>query len=50
MRVFARPIISSTRSLRPKQALGGGGGNSPEGVLCEGKIVYSVVLGRADLA
>ena len=34
LRFSARPIIVSISSSRPKQALGGGGGNSPGVTVC----------------
>ena len=44
VRVSANPTILSISSSRPKQILGGGGGNSPEGMLCKGKTVGPVVF------
>ena len=43
VRSSARPMILSISSSRPKQALGGGGGSSPGGILCESKTVCPMV-------
>ena len=50
VRVSARSMIVSISSSRPKQTLGGGGGNSPGGVLCKSQNVVWMVSEIADLA
>jgi len=50
VKVSARPMILSISSSRPKHTLGGGGGDSPGGILCKRKTVNCMVSEIADLA
>ena len=50
VRFTARPTIFSINSSRPKQALGGGGGDSSAGMLCKCKTAGCVVFEKTDLA
>ena len=49
VRFSARPVIFSISSSRPKQALGGGGGDSPEGMLHKCKTGNTMVFEVANL-
>lgn len=49
-RVSTRPMILLISSSRPKHTLGGGGSNSPEGMLCESRTVDPTVFEIVDLA
>ena len=49
VRLSVRWMILPINSSRPKQALGGGGGNSPGGILYKGKTVGPMVFEMADL-
>ena len=49
VRLSARPITFSISSSRPKQALGGGGGDSPAGMLQGYKTSFSAIFEVADL-
>ena len=46
VRFSARPMIFSISSSRPKQFLGGGGGDSPGGILYRSKTVGPIVFKR----
>ena len=48
VRFSARLTIFSISSSRPKHTLGGEGGNSPGGTLCEGKIAGAIVFEITD--
>ena len=48
-RFFTRPTIFSVSSSRPKQARGGGGGDSPGWMLRKSKIVDPMVFEITDL-
>ena len=50
VRFSTRPTIFSTNSLRPKNALGDGGGDSPGGMVCEGETVGSVMFETTGIA
>ena len=45
----ARPTILSISSSRPKKSLGGGGGDSPRGVLWKSETVDHIVFRVTDL-
>ena len=45
----ARPMTFSISSSRPKQVLGGGGGDSPGGMLYKDKTVYHIEFEMVDL-
>ena len=49
VRLSARPIIFSISSSRPKQALGGGGGDSPAEMLQGYKTSFYALFEIADL-